>query len=112
MQSFQRLWDIGSKRLKSGKHKVLAIGLFKGSIISIGVNHYTKSHPRQAYFANKVKQPDRIFLHAEIDCINKATKSIDTMIVLRTNKVGNFVSAKPCSICQEALKGIKYVYHS
>lgn len=112
MQSFQRLWNIGSKKLKSGKHKVLAIGLSKGSIISIGVNHYTKSHPTQAHFANKVNQPDRIYLHAEIDCINKSPKLLDTIIILRTNKVGNFVSAKPCPICQEALKGIKNVYHS
>lgn len=112
MLSFQRLWNIGSKKLKPGKHKLLAIGLSKGVIVSIGVNHYTKSHPQQAKHAKSANQPDRIFLHAEIDCLTKATKPIDTMIVLRTNKVGNFANAKPCPVCQHALKGIKNVYHS
>ena len=63
-------------------------------------------------YAELSHQPDRIYLHAEIDCLNKATKPIDTMIILRNDKVGNFVSAKPCPVCQTALKGIKHVYHS
>lgn len=112
MKSFQRLWQIGSKKLKPGKHKILAIGLSKGSIVSFGVNHYTKSHPVQKKHATQVNQPDRIFLHAEIDCITKTKKKIDTMIVLRTNKVGNFVNAKPCPICQLALKDVPNVYYS
>lgn len=112
MHSFQRLWQIGSKKLKPGKYKVLAIGLCKGTVVSIGVNHYTKSHPIQAKHAQSANQPDKIYLHAEIDCLNKAHKPIDTMIVLRTNKVGNFANAKPCPVCQHALKGIKNVYHS
>lgn len=113
MQTFVRLWQIGKKHLKPGKHRVLAIGLYKGSIISYGINHYTKSHPTQKKYALLANQPDRIFLHAEIDCINKAKKPIDTMIVLRVNKVGNFVNAMPCPICQKALeKGNIHVYHS
>ena len=112
MLSFQRLWSLGKKKLKPGKHKILAIGMHKGVIVSIGVNHYTKTHPQQKIFAELSNQPDRIYLHAEIDCLNKATKPIDTMIILRNDKVGNFVSAKPCPVCQTALKGIKHVYHS
>lgn len=112
MINFQRLWNIGSKKLKPGKHKVLAIGLSKGKVISIGVNHYTKSHPTQKKHATFVNQPERIYLHAEIDCLNKTTKKPDTIIVLRTNKVGNFVNAQPCLICQHALKDIPNVYYS
>lgn len=90
----------------------MAIGLAKGAIIAVGVNNYTKSHPKQAKHAKATNHPEKIFLHAEIDCLTKAAKPIDTMIILRVNKVGNFVNAKPCPVCQDALKGIKHVYHS
>lgn len=101
-------------RPSGGKHSVTAIGLYKGSIVSIGHNQYLKTHPKQKAYAEAVGESDRQYLHAEIDCLIRARKPIDTLIVVRYNAVGNAVNAKPCKICQLAIQqaGIKKVIHS
>ena len=46
----------------------------KGNLLSEAMNSYKKTHPLQAYFAEKVGLPDKVFLHAEIAAILKAGK--------------------------------------
>jgi tRNA(Arg) A34 adenosine deaminase TadA len=77
----------------------------RGRKLSQGVNSYTKTHPIQAYFAQRVGEPMKKYLHAEIAAIIKAG---DTPI--HTIEI----SHKPCKICQEAIKayGIKRVVYA
>jgi tRNA(Arg) A34 adenosine deaminase TadA len=80
----------------------------KGKILSIGKNSYSKTHPLQAHHAKKQGMPERIFLHAEIAAIVKCpdlTKAY-RMQVIRTNKEGRLMYAKPCAVCMSAINSI------
>jgi len=96
------------------KQQITAICCSKnGNILSTATNSYTKSHPLQKYFAVKVGHPHQIYLHAEIAAILKAgKKKIHTIYIKRLNGEGKWDMAKPCPICQEAIKafGIKKVH--
>ena len=84
----------------------------KGNLLSVATNSYTKTHPIQAYFANRVNQPHKIYLHAEIHAIIKAgDKQIHKMVISRIGKNHRALNARPCPVCQEAIKayGIKFV---
>lgn len=87
----------------------------KGKLLSIATNSYSKTHPIQAYFATKVGQPAKIYLHAEIHAIIKAgDKKIHKIVISRIGKNHKFLNAKPCPICQEAIKayGIPFVSYT
>lgn len=85
----------------------------KGKVLSLGRNSYVKTHPKQAKHAHKVGLPEKIYLHAEIDAIircrdlSKAYK----IVVSRITKKGKYGNAKPCPVCQSAIKeaGIRNV---
>lgn len=77
----------------------------KGNQISMGENNYIKSHPLQAFFANKVGHPSRIYLHAEILAILRAKdKEIYKIKIERIGKKGNLLPSMPCPICMLAIK--------
>lgn len=88
----------------------------KGRVISMGKNSYVKTHPLQARLAHEVGLEDKIYLHAEIDALvrlknwNKAYK----MVVTRVGKNGDLLLAKPCPVCERAIKlaGIKEIQHT
>jgi tRNA(Arg) A34 adenosine deaminase TadA len=89
----------------------------KGMLLSVGINSYTKSHPIMAELATKVGHigDGKIYLHAEIAAILRAKdKPIHRLTVERYDRHGQPVLAKPCPICQEAIKlfGIKIVEHT
>jgi tRNA(Arg) A34 adenosine deaminase TadA len=87
----------------------------RGRRISWAANSYSKTHPLQAYFAKKVGHKAKIYLHAEIAAILKAgDKLINSIVIRRLNKEGKLCLAKPCPICQEAIKafGIKLIFYS
>ena len=85
----------------------------KGRVLSIGKNSYVKTHPLQAKHAHKVGRPQKEFKHAEVDAIircrdlSKAYK----IVVTRIARNGSYANAKPCPICESAIKeaGIKKV---
>ena len=85
----------------------------KGRLLSIATNSYHKTHPLQKYFASKVGQPAKVYLHAEIAAIIKAgDKPIYKIVITRFNpKTHKALNAKPCPICAEAIRafGIEYV---
>ena len=85
------------------KQNLVALVFEKGRIIAVGKNSYTKTHPLQERLAKKVGVGARLYLHAEVAALIKARGRGDTMVVLRRNKHGLGI-AKPCSICQEALR--------
>jgi tRNA(Arg) A34 adenosine deaminase TadA len=86
----------------------------QGKLVGCGGNSYTKSHPLQARLAERVGQPARIFLHAEIQAIIRARGRGFKLVVERRNAKGELRNAKPCPICELAIKeaGIKYVEYS
>ena len=87
----------------------------RGYVLSRATNSYKKTHPLQAYFAAKVGHPERKFLHAEIYAILKAKgRSIHHLVVERFGANKEWLDAKPCEVCMEAIKafGIKYLTFS
>ena len=99
-----------------GKHNLVASVVHKGVPISIGYNSYTKSHPLQLEISG---HPQKIYLHAEVDAVNKALKQIDKnmlrrcdLYVIRLKKDGTYGASKPCENCSKYIDGkLKNVYH-
>lgn len=88
----------------------------RGKVLSIGKNSYIKTHPLMVLHANKVGRPEKIYLHAEVHAIIKCkdlTKAYK-MVVIRLDKKGNPMNAKPCPVCQSAIEaaGIKRIEHT
>lgn len=103
-----------------------------GRIISIGQNSYVKTHPMMKRFVLKavpivyydsevtvarsryLDKLEQVYLHAEVSALVKTRRKAHTLIVARVNKKGRFVMAKPCKICQLAIKdaGVAHVYYT
>lgn len=90
----------------------------RGHILSIGKNSYIKTHPNMYKLVSKLKSesPKRVFLHAEIDAINKCLNldraySIEIYAYDRFNKC--YKPSKPCAICYSgiAMTPIKYIQY-
>ena len=83
---------------------------YTGRQISIGFNNYNKTHPMQKFFAERVGQPNKIYLHAEIQALLRAQaqdKFVHTITVESYNSCGLMENAKPCEICRAALEFYK-----
>lgn len=88
----------------------------RGHVISRGENSYWKTHPMQIKTAKEVGREDAIFLHAEIAALVKLKdwSKAHKILVERYDAKGNPVIAKPCKICERALKksGIEIIEHT
>jgi len=88
----------------------------RGRKISEGRNHYTKSHPFQARLAREAGLHHKIYLHAEIEALIRLRdwSRAHRIVVERYAKSGAPALAKPCPVCQRALRlaGIKHVEHT
>lgn len=87
----------------------------KGRLIATGVNQYKRSHPFQAFCAERVGIPEKIYLHAEISTLLKSRdKGVYKLTVERYNSLGDPVLAKPCLICKEAIRifGVKQIEYT
>ena len=77
----------------------------KGKLISEATNNYTKTHPIQAHFAALVGHPAKVYLHAEILALIRAgEKKVYKIVVTRFGKNNQALNAKPCPVCEAALK--------
>lgn len=101
------------------RYKLNAFVITKnGHTLSRATNSYKKSHPIQKFFAEKVGQPEKIYLHAEIRAMIAASISdygiMHTLTVTRYDKNSKYMDAKPCPICVEAaiFFGIKKINYS
>ena len=104
-----------ANEIDSDKQRVVAIITDKKDrILSIGVNSYKKSHPIQFFYAKKFKQGFKIFQHAEINAITKLDDKPYNIYVSRLTPSGKIGLAKPCPICELAIKdvGIKNVHYT
>jgi tRNA(Arg) A34 adenosine deaminase TadA len=86
-----------------GPQRIVAFALRRNRVVSVGLNSYTKTHPKQSLFARLATQPKREYLHAEIAALLKAPSDADTLVVIRTDKFGALACAKPCPVCELAL---------
>ena len=85
----------------------------KGHVLAKAENSFTKTHPEQSRFAKQANLPEKEFLHAEVRAIIRALKVGQPykIKVERYNRRGEPLLAKPCPICELAIKeaGIKFV---
>jgi len=111
------------------KARIAAALVYKNEIIALGINS-NKTHPLQKRFAiPKYSSPntERIYKHAEIDCLRQALRNTDdatiqraTMYVYRSKIQDQFSGksipalSRPCPGCQSALTafGISRVCYS
>ena len=88
----------------------------RGRVLSVGQNSYAKTHPQQKKYAEMMGEPHKEFLHAEISAIVKCfdLKKAYKISVFRFNGDGSPALAKPCKICESAIKaaGIKVITHT
>jgi len=77
----------------------------RGTLIASATNSYTKTHPLMLHFGRKVGVVNRPFLHAEVAALLKCgTKSPYAISIERRTRDGKTALAKPCSICEQAIK--------
>jgi tRNA(Arg) A34 adenosine deaminase TadA len=87
------------------KHILLAKAYDKRNRqIAQSYNLYEKSHPLQAYYAEKAGLHQKIYLHAELSCIIKARQQITRLTVERYGASNKMLLARPCPICLLAIK--------
>jgi tRNA(Arg) A34 adenosine deaminase TadA len=105
---------IATAKSSPSKKQVGALLLSKNKVIVSATNLETKSHPLQAKFAERVGLKEKIYLHAEIAALVKCRDEADTIIVARVNPQGKLRMARPCPICELALKeaGITHIHYT
>lgn len=85
----------------------------KGRVLSVGQNSYHKTHTMQAFHAEKVGRPEKIFLHAEVSAIVrcKDLHRAHRIFISRWDHNGNPKLAAPCPVCVSAIEaaGIKRI---
>ncbi len=88
----------------------------RGKVLSVGFNSYIKTHPLQARHAYKNQEPSKIYLHAEIHAITRCSNlsKAHKILVTRFDRHGNPQLAKPCKVCQSAIReaGIKIIEYT
>jgi deoxycytidylate deaminase len=88
----------------------------RGRVLSVGVNSYVKTHPMMAEYARRAGEPHKVYLHAEVAAITRCThiERAHKIVVLRYTEDGSPANARPCKICQAAIKaaGIEIVEHT
>lgn len=113
----EKLKDICVESEFVGKSRHASAIVYKNTILSTGKNKL-KSHPKMKEFQDN---PERIFLHAEMDaivkCINRYGLEIlkkSDLYVVRLGRKGQLLNSKPCDGCESAINfyGLKNVYHS
>ena len=78
----------------------------RGRVLTTGENSYDKTHPLQAKFAVQVGLDDKVFLHAEIAALSrlKSFHKPYKIVVERYLSDGSTALAKPCPICEAAIR--------
>lgn len=102
---------------KTFRHNLKAV-IFnkKGHVLSTGFNNYLKTHPYMKKLAVRNLTPEKLYLHAEVAAILrcKDLSKAHRILITRVGKSGDLLLAKPCKICQTAIKaaGISIIEHS
>lgn len=96
---------INTAKSSPSKKKVGAVLLRKNRVIVTATNLEKKTHPLQAFLAEKVGLDEKIYLHAEVNALIKAKEKADTIVVARIggHEHNELRMSRPCPICQMAL---------
>jgi len=79
----------------------------KGQILSIRSNSY-KTHPKMVKLSQSAQWgTKKIFLHAEVAALVSSQNKVHTIIIARMRRDGSLAIARPCPICQLAIKEAK-----
>lgn len=88
----------------------------RGKVLSYGENSYTKTHPLMQNLSIKAHgHPEKIYLHAEVQALLRCgDKKPYRLLVQRFDSEGKMATAKPCPICQKALRlyGVKELWYT
>jgi len=88
----------------------------RGKVLAIGKNSYIRTSRLQRFHATKVGRPLATYCHAEIHAIQQCTDLSKAHRIEVTRRLANGKTglAKPCKICDSAIKaaGIKVVQWS
>lgn len=87
----------------------------RGKVVAVAFNSYTQTHPMQAKYAKLLGMEFKQTLHAEIAAIIKSkSRKIHKIKIERYDSFGNPKLAKPCPICERAIKdhGISFVEYT
>lgn len=97
---------IKTAKSSPSKKKIGAVLLRKNKVIVTATNLEKKTHPIQAFLAEKVGLDEKIYLHAEVNALIKSKEKADTIVVARIGGHGHkeLRISKPCPICQMALE--------
>lgn len=107
----QTLTDLAVANIGIRNRIKLAAGVvYKNRLVAVGINSY-KSHPLMTKFG---KNPEAIYLHAEVDAIKNALRVLSLqeleksdILVVRVKKDGHDYKtclAKPCEGCARAIE--------
>lgn len=96
---------------------ITATAYSKNRRLAVGQNSYTRSHPYQKKLAVKAGEPNKLFLHAEVQVLLKCLKlrqQVQLLQIERYGVNGNMLLAKPCIICQLAIgeAGVRQVRYT
>lgn len=102
LPSWFRQAKAASKLSDHDHYRVGACIVYKGRVISVGVNQQLKCHPLTRMF-NEFQS-----IHAEVSSIvrlkNKKILKECKMVVYRENALGELAMARPCPTCLKILK--------
>lgn len=93
-----------SREGRSSRPSLVAYTLKGSRVVSVGRNSYRRTHPEQSRFATLTGNPHKQYLHAEISALVKSPKDADTIVIVRLDKQGHPACAKPCPVCQMAIR--------
>lgn len=107
----QTLTDLAIANIGIRNRIKLAAGVvYRNRLVAVGVNSY-KSHPLMSKFG---KNPEAIYLHAEVDAIKNALRVLSLqeleksdILVVRVKRDGHDYKtclAKPCEGCMRAIE--------
>lgn len=119
-----RFFDMAAKIADKSpfkKQHVGCVAVYKGYIVSQGVNSY-KSHPEQKRYDRYRSFRDHArvdhALHAEIDCLTRLDEKFDMskikLFIYRPRKDIVCGNARPCPACLNKIKdlGIKKIFYT
>jgi len=88
----------------------------RGHVLAVAKNSYEKTHPMQAMYAAQCggEYVHKQYLHAEIAALIKCRGIPYKIKVERYSSNGQPRNAKPCPICELAIKeaGVKFVEYT
>jgi len=99
---------------ESYKHSHISFTMYKGRIVAVGRNSYSKTHPEMERLSVATgATKNRRYLHSELAALIRSKQKIDSIWVFRLGRSKQWLLSAPCPICEIAITeaGVN-CYHS